>query len=1021
MRLVFFVALCVVCLNDFEQEMRGQSPKQPTIQFNRDVRPILSDRCFLCHGPDQSSEAAQQSDLRLDNRESAIDFEVFDFENAEASEFLQRISSDDSDYQMPPPESHKKRLSPAEIETIRKWIEQGVRYDRHWAYLPPKRPEVPNIANSQLITNPIDAFVLKRVQDAGLAPAPPASRETLIRRVALDLTGLPPNPTELNQFQNDPEQLDQAFEKVVDRLLDSPSYGEHMARSWLDAARYADTSGYQYDRERTQWVWRDWVIHAFNTNLSFDQFTIQQIAGDLLPDATDQTRLATGFNRNHPITIEGGVVDEEYRTEYVIDRVVTTSSVWLGQTFLCARCHDHKYDPISQQDFYQFFAYFNNVPEKGLNGFAPKTKITSPLAAERMAELETRTAEARRALNELDLPLEAWLRQLQSEGRAWKTPTPKSINSSGGAQPQALEDGSILMTEKNAPTDDYELTFELEREVRAIRLEAIKHPSLTNGSTSRGSNGNFVLTEFIVEAKDLNSDKFSPVKISEANADYQQKNHEIANAIDGKLGKPNGWAVDGNTKPENRVAWFRLNHPLPVGQTVRIRMLQRYGLSHQIGRFRISFSDTLTLTPEMEQRITSLEGRDRVSADPDQLDELNLFLIDRFGDEKSKSLASRLDDVKVETAAAKNFPETMVMAEMSTPRSAFVLQRGEYDKPIQARPVVPGIPAALGTIDPSLPTDRLGLAQWLVSPSQPLTARVTVNRFWQQLFGTGLVKTSEDFGSQGEFPSHPELLDWLAVEFMENGWNVKQILKTIVMSKTYQQSSVLTPELLDRDPENRLLGRGPRLRLEGEVIRDSALAISGLLNSRIGGPSVYPYHPTGMWLEINNRPNYSREYPHQTDPTQHHRRSIYTFWKRTVTPPSLATFDAPSREYCVVRRSSTNTPLQAFVLMHDPQFVESAKFLAARMLTEGGNSTRLQIEFGFRLATSRNPNDEELAILTETYNNWIDQYRSDSDAAKRLLSIGVSQLDKPNDSAELAAMTQVARLLMNLSEFLTKG
>ncbi len=1020
MRFLFIVNLTLLTLGNCLTSVSAQSASQPSVDFNRDVRPILSDRCFLCHGPDQTSEQAQETDLRLDDRDSAIEFEVFDFENVDSSEFLHRVKSVETGYQMPPPESHKKRLTPSEIETIRNWIEQGAEYDRHWAYRPPRRPLIPEIGQAEQRANPIDAFVLHRLEQENLAPALPANRATLIRRASLDLTGLPPTVAEIERFENDPAPLETAFETVIDRLLASPHYGEQMARSWLDAARYADTSGYQYDRERQQWVWRDWVIAAFNSNLPFDQFTIQQIAGDLLPDATDQTRLATGFNRNHPITIEGGVVDEEYRTEYVIDRVVTTSTVWLGQTFLCARCHDHKYDPVSQDDFYRFYAYFNNVPEKGLNGFAPKSKIASPLANDRIASLQQQVENARHELSQLDLPLKEWTRQLQADVPAWTTLTPVSITSSGGADPEPLDDQSILMTGKNADQDDYELTFQLDREVRVIRLEALTHPSLTNGSASRGSNGNFVLTEFVVETFDPESGASQPVRISNATADYEQNGFGISKATDGKLGKTQGWAVDGNTKPENRTAHFQLENPLPAGQQIRIRLLHRYGMSHQIGRFRLSFSDRLPLAADMEQLVKSLAEESPELRSDDQLDQLHLYLIGRFGNDMARTLGDRLTKAKSSLAAARDFPETMVMDELPTPRAAFVLQRGEYDKPLKDRPVQPGIPAALGSIDSTLPANRLGLATWLVSADQPLTARVTVNRFWQKLFGVGLVKTSEDFGSQGEFPSHPELLDWLAVEFMESGWDVKQILKTMMMSKTYQQSSVLSKEAIERDPENRLLARGPRFRLAGEVIRDSALAASGLLKPTVGGPSVYPYHPTGLWLEINNRPNYSREYPHQTDVNQHLRRSLYTFWKRTVTPPSLATFDAPSREYCVVRRSSTNTPLQAFVMMHDPQFVEAAKFLAVRMLNEGGTTLESQIEFGFRLTTARRPSEDERDILRETYADWLERYADDPDAANRLLSVGMVELPAVDDPNQLAAMTQVARMLINLSEFLTK-
>ncbi|QEG43293.1 PSD1 and planctomycete cytochrome C domain-containing protein [Roseimaritima ulvae] len=986
------------------------------LQFNRDIRPLLSDRCFLCHGPDQSGPQAEQTELRLDDRDSALEYGAIDLQDVEASEILARVTSDDPELLMPPAASHKKRLTDAEVDVLRRWIAEGAQYQRHWAYLPPKRPAVPRADHRDQVFNPIDAFVQRRLASTALSPAPPANRQALIRRVSYDLTGLPPTVAEIDAFVSDPAPLDQAYKKVVERLLRSPHYGEHMSRAWLDAARYADTSGYQYDKEREQWVWRDWVIHAFNSNMPFDQFTIQQIAGDLLPDANDQTRLATGFNRNHPITIEGGVVDEEYRTEYVIDRVVTTSTVWMGQTFLCARCHDHKYDPISQQDFYQFYSFFNNVPERGLNGFNPKATLPSPLAAQRSETWKRQLQPLEARLARLRLPLEKWEQRLRKEQPSWRAAEFESVQSSGGATPKTLDDQSILMTGTKPATDDYVLEMTLAAPLRAVQLEALVDPSLTNGSASRGSNGNFVLTEFVVESAADGKADFQPVKIVSASADYEQSGYTIDQAIDGKLGKK-GWAVDGNTKPENRTAVFNLADTLAAKTKVRIRMQHRWGASHQIGRFRLSFSQQAVSSDEAATLLATPPQK----RTPAQRQQLTQLLVQKYGRPDVQSLLSQIQQLTAAINETEKVPATMIMQEMAKPRQAYVLERGEYDKPRKDQPVQPAVPEAIGTLAENLPPNRLGLAQWLVSPEQPLTSRVTVNRFWQKLFGVGLVKTSEDFGSQGEFPSHPELLDWLAVEFMESGWDVKHILKTIVMSNTYRQSSRLTPQALSDDPQNRLLARGPRVRLEGEMIRDSALAVSGLLDTTLGGPSVYPYHPDGLWLEINNRPGYSRAYPHQSEPVQHHRRSMYTFWKRTVAPPSMATFDAPDREYCVVRRSRTNTPLQAFVMLHDPQFVEAARHLAARMIEEGGATPQQRIEYGFMLCTSRSPADAEQAILQQTLEDRLTQYQKDTEAAERLLNVGVTAVDQPLDPVQLAAYTQVARMLMNLSEFLTKG
>lgn len=1006
------IGIILGCWISILQNSYGQDE---TVVFNRDVRPILSDRCFLCHGPDRASEQGKATDLRLDDRASAIEFDVFDFDNPAGSELIARVTSADPEAKMPPPESQKHALSKAEVAILSQWIGEGAKYERHWSYRSPRRPALPVIEDSTSVFNAIDTFVVQRLKLENHEPSSVASRSALIRRVTFDLTGLPPSVSEIEAFENDQAPLRIAYGKVVDRLLLSTHYGEQMARFWLDSARYADTSGYQYDRERKQWVWRDWVINAFNTNMPFDQFTIEQIAGDLLPDATDQTRLATGFNRNHPITIEGGVVDEEYRTEYVIDRVVTASTVWLGQTFTCARCHDHKYDPVSQEDFYRFFAFFNNVPERGLNGFTPNLVVASPLDSARK-KLSLQIEELEKKLAGLNVPVDQWESEIRKQVAKWEILAPDKVVSAGGATPKTMEDQSVLMVGKNPIKDDYEFIFKTEQAVKAIRLEAMVDPALVNGSASRGFNGNYVLSEFIVEVQSGDRVSYEPVKIASANADYEQNRYTVDLTIDGRV-DATGWAVDGNTRPDNRVATYSLEKPITPGTAVRIKMLHRYGGSHQIGRFRISASKTAPTVGPLED----LLAIDLANRSVDQTNRLRDLLVMRFGSEEARQIVTELRFVRAELKKSLIVPATMVMQEMPQPRPVYVLERGEYDKPDKERPVSPGVPSAIGMLDVDGPKNRLGLAQWLVSAEQPLTARVTVNRFWQRLFGVGIVKTSEDFGAQGEYPSHPDLLDWLSVEFMESGWDVKSILKTMVSSRTYMQSSRITEVNFRRDPENRFLARGPRVRLDAEEIRDNALSVSGLLNVKIGGASVYPYHPQGLWMEVNNRPGLSRSYPHQTQADQLHRRTLYTFWKRTVPPPSMATFDAPSREYCVVRRSSTNTPLQALVMLHDPQFVEAARFLGKRMLDSNQASIESRIAFGFKCCTSREPTEEELKILVATYRQRLDQYRADSSAAEQAIGVGGIKITAGTAVAELAALTQVARMLMNLSEFLTKG
>ena len=985
--------------------------------FNRDIRPIFSKTCFACHGPDAN---AREAGLRLDVREAAIakrdGVQPIVPGNAAASEVYRRMITKDVDDRMPPAEFHTQ-LSAAEIERVKQWINAGAEYEDHWAFISPKRPSVPGGRRA------IDHFVRAGLKAAGLKPARRADRATLIRRVALDLTGLPPAPADVRAFVEDPAEDAKAYAKVVDRLLASPRYAEHRTRYWLDTARYADTSGYQYDRIRHQWAWRDWVIHAFDSNMPFDQFTIEQTAGDLLTNATPHTRLATGFHRNHPITIEGGIIDEEYRTEYVMDRVVTTSTAWLGLTMLCARCHDHKYDPVSQDDFYSIYSFFNNIPERGMSGFTPKQRIESPLNPSGLGELEQEVAAAEKKLRtergKLAEAFADWEAKLCAEAEAEsRSVAIGKMIAEGGTKLEPQQDGSVLASGANPGKQTYQVEFVVaDNPLTAIRLEALTHPTHKNKSTGRGHNGNFVLTEVRVETA-AGENEFSEVKIESAEADYEQKNYPISAVIDGKLDRK-GWAVDGNTKAEDRSAVFALAEPVEPGTRVRFSMFHTWGGSHTIGRFRISIPTGGKPIPKEIRKTLDLEAKKRNAK---QRDELAAFLAARFEGESYTKLDQEVKAIKARRDQARNAtPETMILTEMAKPRETFVLQRGEYDKPIKERRVQPGLPVVFGRLPEGSPTNRLGFARWLVSRDNPLTARVTVNRFWAQLFGTGLVKTIEDFGSQGEYPSHPELLDWLAVEFMESGWDVKQLFRTMVTSESYCQSSRLSAEALSGDPENRLLARGPRQRLDAEMIRDSALAVSGLLDADIGGPSVYPYHPKGLWMEINNRPRYSRAYPHTTDAKALYRRSLYTFWKRTVPPPSMAAFDAPEREFCTVKRSRTNTPLQAFVMLHDPQFIEAARKLGERMMTEARGDLRQRISHGFELCLARRPEADELTFLHGALKQRLAHFQANPEAAKKLLAVGEAPVANEIDPAELAAYATVARIILNLSEFITKG
>jgi hypothetical protein len=774
------------------------------LEFNRDVRPILADHCASCHGPDV---AQRKAGLRLDTRKAALlggeSGPAIVPGKPEESEALIRILSDDPDEQMPPPKS-RKPLTLAQKETLRRWIAEGASYQPHWAYLTPKRPEVPRVSRVDWLRNPIDSFILDRLEREGLSPSPEADPATLVRRVTLDLTGLPPTLAEVDAYICNPSA--EGYNRVVDRLLASPHFGERMAVDWLDAARFADTNGYQVDRDREMYAWRDWVIRAYNANKPFDAFTVEQIAGDLLPGATVDQRIATGFHRNHMMNEEGGVIPEEFLAEYTADRVETTAAVWLGQTFLCARCHDHKFDPFTQRDFYGLKAFFHNVPEPGVGNYGANIRRNNPP----MIRLLSAAAEAKLAA--------------------------------------------------------------LNQELAGLKARLAK----------------------LTERKEKLSDKV-----------------------------------------------------------------------------------------KLEQKALETQAA---------------------------AVSKKID------AADLEVPTALVMEEMAEPRPTFILVRGAYDK--KGERVSPATPASLNPMAAGLPHNRLGLARWLVDPGNPLSARVTVNRLWQSFFGTGLVRTAEDFGTQGEAPSHPELLDWLATEFTASQWDVKRLVRTIVTSATYRQASRLTPLLRERDPDNRLLARGPRFRLQAEFVRDQALAASGLLVRAIGGPSVKPYHPPGLYEQVVT--GSSADTYVQDKGTALYRRSLYTYWKRSVPNPAMLAFDAPFRETCTLRRPRTNTPLQALNLMNDPTYVEAARCLAERMLREGGKTADAQLAFGFRLVTARTPRPREKTILEGAFGRALAGFQADRTSAAALLSVGKSAADSSLDVSHLAALTTVASTLLNLDEVIMK-
>ena len=1013
-RLIVLWAACLTSIAAAEE----------TIEFNRDVLPILSNHCFTCHGPDS---ATREAGLRLDQRESAIGKAdsgkraIFPGK-VQSSELIHRITTQDENDRMPPVEGPNP-LNEKQIAILKTWIEQGAEYEAHWAFVAPKQPAIPETQNSSWPKNNIDRFVFARLGREGLQPAREAKRETLIRRVAFDLTGLPPTLKEIDQFLSD--QSPDAYARMVDRYLASPAYGEHMARHWLDLARYADSNGYQYDTEREQWVWRDWVIHAYNENKPFNEFTIEQLAGDLLPAATDQQRLATGFNRNHGITIEGGIIDEEYRTEYVMDRLVTTGEVWLALTIGCARCHEHKFDPISQKEFYQLYAFFNQVPERGMRGFTPKQRIISPLASDSAKKFDVDLARLKTELKNpvnIEQHLTAWSQSIAAQAEhGWTVIEPLTMKSSGGTTLTKLVDNSILASGANPQKDIYEITAKTDAtNLTAVRLEALTHESLPGGGPGRHSNSNFVLSEFELTAVSIaDPSQQKTVKFSRAIADYSQANYEITKAIDGNRTGNNGWAVDGPTRKLPATAMFiaESSFGFEGGTELQFRLRHEAGFAtHGVGRPRFSItgdaSQNLQLhgIPANIRQIAAKKQNLRTANEQKQLREY--FLAHH---NPKQELKQRISEIEKQKNAS--IPETMIMQDMAQPRATYLLDRGQYNEPRDQ--VSPDVPAIFPAMSKTAAKNRLGFAEWLVDPGHPLTARVAVNRYWQRIFGLGLVKTSEDFGVQGELPSHPELLDWLALEFIRSGWDIKQMQRLILNSATYRQTSHVGAAAFKQDPENRLLARGPRMRLAAEEIRDATLAASGLLVDHLGGKSVYPYQPKGLWLELNNRPNYSKAYP-QGNGDDLYRRSLYTFWKRTVPSPMLKTLDAPEREFCTIRRSRTNTPLQALLLLNGPQFVEAARKLAERMLSEGGTTVDEQIKYGFRLVTARKPSDPELALFREAYETDLKYFTKDQAAALRLLQVGDSASDTKSNPTKLAAFTSLTRVFLNLDEAITK-
>ena len=1161
---------------------KGHTTAPRPIDFNRDVHPLLSDRCFQCHGFD---EKQRQAGLRLDTEDGLFGPRRRGVavvpEHPEKSAILGRIRSTNSDKKMPPPDSGLA-LTTEEVALIERWVEVGAPYAAHWAFVTPVRPPTPRTRLDDHARNDVDRFVLAEIANRGLTPSSPAERETLLRRLSLDLTGLPPTPAETDAFLADRSAY--AWDKVVERLLASPRFGERMAQMWLDVARYADTNGFHHDNIRTGWPYRDWVIDAFNQNMPFDQFVVEQLAGDLLQNPTEAQRIATAFCRMHNINDEGGALDPEYRVEAIADRIETVATTFMGLTFTCARCHDHKYDPFTQEDYYSLYAFFNSVEERGVYGADFEQARAYPARLlfrpdgldEKIATAEQGVVAAREALDAAGEHVEAELAEWEAARRReagieWVDVRLEAATSEEGGTLEVQPDGSALSVGKVADFDTHVLTLTTDAvDIRLLRFEALADERLPKGRGALSSHGNSVVSFLSAEAVSVaDPDVREKIDWTWAWADVEQQNgdFDILNVL---RDDRDGWALAGHIEEGHRTAIFVAKKPFGFegGTRVEVRIAYRsvYG-KHIVGRPRVTlataskfdvgqfpavaedwwesgpypgktFDDLFAKDHGPEKAATisrddkthrwkhrpqvadgesyALSGERRafyfgrlihtpverevelslgsddairvflngeqvhankalrgVAPDQDKIKVKlrageNLLLLDiinnggpggffcRIDSEHAEPLAPtafldrddrdpRLSEKFIARMASRRSPTyakrrgeleaaekrvtdlsgqavpVLVMKERMQPTPAYVLERGAYDSPNKERPTSRRPPLALNLPLPEgAPTNRLGLAQWLVDPAHPLTARVHVNRIWQMIFGTGLVKSTENFGVQADWPSHPELLDWLAVRFVESGWDQKNLVRLVVQSATYRQSSTVPTAAKAVDPENRLLAWFPRRRLDGEFIRDQALFVAGLLNEDVGGPSVRPYQPAGLWREVSIGGSSNTQVFQRDMGEALYRRSLYTFWKRTSPNPQMRTFDVPTREFCVVRRNATNTPLQALVLWNDEQFVEASRVLAQRTMEEAkAPGDRLRILF--RRTTGRMPRDDEIEVLEKTLHRFLERYAESPNDAKALVDVGEASRPESLDVAELAAWTMIANAVLGLDATLVRG
>ncbi len=1124
------------------------------LDFNRDIRPILSTKCYHCHGADEGSRKAK---LRLDIRTEALKERKGSIAivpgKLDQSDLYARITTKDPDEIMPPPkEAHP--LTGAEVNTLKRWIEQGAPYAQHWAFEKPVKPALPSVKQKAWPRNGVDNFILAKLEQAGIKPSPLADRHLLIRRVTLDLTGLPPTPEEVDAFVKD--KSPHAYEQLVDRLLQSPAYGERWARMWLDLARYADSAGYGSDPLRLNiWPYRDWVIKAFNQNIPYDQFTIEQIAGDLLKNPTEEQLVATAFHRNTMTNTEGGTDDEEFRVAAVKDRISTTMEVWMGLTMGCAQCHSHKFDPISQQEYYRFFAIFNQTEDNDQPDERPTMPLPTKAEQEKMARIKSEIAGLKKQLDQATPELTAeqlkWEKE-QAQTVDWVTLEPSEFTSSGGALLTRQADQSLLVSGKLADKEIYTVKAKTDlKGITAVRLELLPDESLPQKGPGRNADGNAVLTQIQLSVQPvqqevkrarfvrleipgkerilslaevevfsggrnvalqgkasqsstsndapaslaidgktdgnfytghsvthtateenpwweldlgseqpvdeiviwnrtdggvgtrlanfnliaINSDhklvwqtkvksppspnaKFNlhadqAVVLQNASADYQQGGFEVDKAIDAD--KKTGWGLGGQIGKAHQAIFETVGQVGgDGGSLLTFKLAHEYGKEYVSGHFRLSVTTHAKPVRVLPADVSAILAVDAAMRTHQQQDTLAAY----FRTQAPALAKTRQELAKFEKELATIKPVDLpVMRELpgDKQRISHILVKGNFLIP--GDEVKPGLPEAFNPEHLNGSLSRLDVANWLLSRDNPLTARVAVNRFWAQLFGVGIVETEEDFGTQGALPTHPELLDWLATEFMDHGWNVKGMIKTLVMSATYQQSSQVTPKLLEKDPRDRLLSRYPRRRLDADGVRDQALALSGLLSHKLGGPSVYPPQPDGLWrAAFNGQRSWATSMGEDR-----YRRGLYTFWRRTVPYPSMSTFDAPSRENCTLRRLPTNTPLQAFVTLNDPAYVEMSQALGRRIVREGGLTVEDRLRYGLKLCLGRPPTKEQVKALVSLYDQELANYRTDANAAKQMATEPLGALPAGADAAESAAWTVIANVLLNLDGVLTKG